>query len=241
MHRILASRRERQLMLLGDAPRGAPSLWPPESAEAGDVADLQFSSKEFYTRGPGSAKVGANFLSEKWISAEGPSGDSSQAERRGRGRRSVPSASGLQDVPNGLRGNGIQERGKDNGKAKLVLQPQEDSESDARADREDDSLWESAGRDRKNPSTKRVPEKDGTETNLDEKLLEVGRQEQSSEVESGRQQTLVEQGEDVEDQAERALAQLKRDSEGEILRESPLSVFEPSGPGEMAPDKEVEL
>ncbi|GAQ83099.1 hypothetical protein KFL_001350230 [Klebsormidium nitens] len=229
MHRILASRRERQLMLLGDAPRGAPSLWPPESAEAGDVADLQFSSKDFFTRGAGSTKGGATFLSEKWISAEGPSGDSSQAERRGKGRLFGPPVSGLQ-VPTGLHGNNSQNREKESERSKSVLPLEAGSAVVARAPQGAEIVWET-GRNENGPSSELVQGKDVIGRNVDENLLEVGRQEPLVEAETGRQEALIEQEESLEEQAERALAQLKRDSEGEILRDPSSSVVEPSGPG----------
>jgi hypothetical protein len=206
MHKILASRRERQLLLLGDAYQPIQGPWPPEKA---DVGDLRFSSKELHAHG--GTKPGGPGLSEKWISANDASKSIEGARTRERpvelGTCTDWVLEGEDGVPSGQHpypGEGTAPAlGSAEGPG--VLKPE--------------VLRSKPSRLPRNWVSKR---KEGIVIGeeLEGGLIEVRPVARLQEG-GGRQEGLIELGESVEEQTERALAQLEEELEKQDLRDPP--------------------
>jgi hypothetical protein len=215
MHKILASRRERQLLLLGDAYKPIQGPWPPKKA---DVGDLHHSSKEFYPHG--GLKPGGPGLSEKWISAndasksiEGARTRERPVQRRAPGTLSEWVLEGEDQGPSGKDPCPGQGTAPALGSASAAEGP---------GVSEREVLRSKPSQLPRNWVSKR---KEGivigeTGWKLEGRLIE-GRPVAQLQEGSGRQEGLIELGKSVEEQTEKALAQLEEELEKQDLRDPP--------------------
>lgn len=203
MHKILASRRERQLLLLGDAYEPIQGPWPPEKA---DVGDLRFSSKELHAHG--GFKRGGPGLSEKWISANDASKSIEGARIRER------------PVELGTRSEWVLE-GEDQGPSEKDPCPEQGT-APALGSAEGTGVSEFRSKPSQLPRNWVSKRKEGIVIGeeLEGGLIE-GRPVAQLQEGGGRQEGLIELGESVEEQTERALAQLEEELEKQDLRDPP--------------------